>query len=218
MGSDQSSVEKGTKDLVQAAGDGQMDEVVATLAGSGAYLNLVDSSTGWCPLHAAIRNGRTEMVDYLLSIDGINVNVKGKASGKTALMLASDRGEAGLVNRLIKLGAKVNDINDDGWTALHVAALRNHVDVTSVLIRGNSDLDFTDSFGHSPLHVACSKGSAEVIQLLIEAGCNLKGLDRDGYDPEALIEEEGVRDVFLHAAEQRRIQSELQAGDEKELC
>ena len=76
------------------------------------------------------------------------------------------------VERLLALGAAVDEPQGDGATALHWAAHRDLPDVAELLVRAGADVDAADDHGLTPLALACLNASIEMVDLLLEAGAD----------------------------------------------
>jgi ankyrin repeat protein len=64
----------------------------------------------------------------------------------TALHVAATKGETDIIDLLIKRGANVNQLDDDGWSALHFAgAQENRDSVRRLLSAGAVPFELTDS-------------------------------------------------------------------------
>ena len=60
-----------------------------------------------------------------------DVNVK-DIYGTTPLHLSCRIGRCRQVRRLLEAGARVDDMNNDGWTGMHIAAEAGHEDIVKV--------------------------------------------------------------------------------------
>ena len=114
-------------------------------------------------LHTAARRGMLEVLEFLVSQDGVDVDVLDKVctvaarlytehdmtyhstieemltpytskENMTALHYAGKRGNVKAIQLLLSLRASVNLRNSAGWTALAVAGDKGHTEVCSLLI------------------------------------------------------------------------------------
>ena len=93
---------------------------------------------GATSLFIASREGSTECVRYLLSNQGININIA-KDNGRTPLFIASFFGHFEIVELLIETGniSDVDACDSKGFTALFVAAQNNQIRVASLLLKNS---------------------------------------------------------------------------------
>lgn len=171
MGNKSSSID----DLVQACGDGRIDDVRAHLKvgiidvnGLGNYIDVDQLMT---PLIAACWKGHTEILALLVE-HGADVNAKNN-DGWTALMLASQNGHVDVVNCLLSHGADVNAKNERGATALMAASQNGHVEVVTCLLNHGADVNaqlFIDGRGTLEFAVSQMSEPWDACALLFEAG------------------------------------------------
>jgi ankyrin repeat protein len=107
------------------------------------------------PLHLAVERGHRATATSLLSLD-VDVDCKG-ARGHTALHIAAERGDVGLLAMLLGAGATLC-VDLELRTPLHGAALSGSVECLSLLLaRSNaSAVADVDDRGQTPLHVLCA--------------------------------------------------------------
>ena len=106
------------------------------------------------------------------------------------MMLASTRGNFGIVDELIKNGADCTAAKLNGSTALVLAIqalsrssndfLAEHVNVIRLLIQHGADVHHVNAEGKSCLHMACGAESTSLISLLISNGANVSIKDKNG--------------------------------------
>ena len=87
--------------------------------------------------------------------------------GATALMLAAERNDADLAERLIAAGADPNGRDKNGDTALNWAAYYGHFDTARVLLDAGADPSLS---GHgNALEIAIRRGHEDLVQVLSAA-------------------------------------------------
>ncbi len=135
-------------------------------------------------LHGASREGKLDYVSYLLSVPGIQANLRA-SSGWTALHCACSKGHQAVVHELLQHPAvNVNTKSNNGLTALGLASFRNHPDIVLELLC-HSTIDVNQEGGGpgqpTSLHVACILGHARVVRELVRhPGIDVnKKCDRD---------------------------------------
>src|SRR5271168_3769280 len=97
--------------------------------------------------------------------------------GRTPLFYAAMDGNAGLAERLIRVGADVNAQDNNHETPLHFAVRGHHPELAALLIAGGAAVDVADMYGNTPLWRAVfeSRGRGDAIRLLVSHGAD-KGL------------------------------------------
>jgi ankyrin repeat protein len=107
---------------------------VARLLEEGVNVNNSRDLFGRTALILAVNNGLTEIVEMLLSVDGIDVNAReGSWLGETALMNASSRGRIGMVHMLLCANADVTMEDGSGMTAFDRAKRSGNIAITNLL-------------------------------------------------------------------------------------
>jgi ankyrin repeat protein len=147
-------------------------ETVRRLIAAGA--DLLSATGGGDLLQAAAAKGHVEMIRLLLGA-GIPPEVPSWVSGKTALIVAAENGQAGAVEALLKAGAKVHaPVKGDesllslhaGSTALVMAARAGHAEVVRRLLDAGADPRVTDGEGRTPAELAAVGGHGDVLAAL----------------------------------------------------
>jgi ankyrin repeat protein len=166
--------------LVEAAGTGDV-EVMEKAIKNGARIDEVDArqqtalvaAVGFPIIRLETANSIWWLLDHganpnLKSIDGLplHVFISHNALTMKGAEFYKDLAEITL-SRLLKTGAKVSGMDDDGQTPLHVAAKYNNVRAAEILIREGAKIMPRDGMGKTPLDFA---ESAEMIRLLKSHG------------------------------------------------
>ena len=90
------------------------------------------------------------------------------------LVDAASRGQIETVQKLLRVGADVNEAQGDGMTALHWAAERGDLPLARMLIYAGSNIEAGTRIGHyTPLHIASRNGRTEVVEALLAAGADV---------------------------------------------
>ena len=140
---------------------------VEMLLGAGAKVNGPQGYAGETPLTLAARSpSDMERITVMLLDAGSDVNATNEY-GLTALMDATHRQSAVVIEMLIKHGAEVDARDHQGRTALQFAAERGNLEAVRVLLGSHANVNAKDDRGNTPLSVA---HKPEIAQLLREAG------------------------------------------------
>jgi hypothetical protein len=114
-------------------------------------INTVDCY-GMTLLHAVADAGHDEHIALLV---GYDVPIDGLFQSRTALHIATERGNANVVRKLIDANADATIKTPEGHTALHIAVLKNPLDDESVSILLELDIfHITNNSGRTALHLA----------------------------------------------------------------
>lgn len=141
---------------------------------------------GNTPLHLAIRASRPNLKVIQLLIDPkslATINHNGNSPLHTAIIASHDD----VIEFLIKNGADLTIVDNDGESPLHVI-LRDSLPnrkILQLLIDSGADLKATDKEGNTPLHTAIQVAHPDhkLIQFLIECGADLTAINNAGNTP-----------------------------------
>ena len=114
-------------------------EVAKLLLTSGSKVNSRHKNPCNTPLHFAVLNGDTEVVQMLLdkgaNIDATNIH------GKTPLHNAAQSAKPAIVGVLLNHGANVDAANKRGVTPLHLAVKNNSKEITTLLLSRGANVE-----------------------------------------------------------------------------
>ncbi len=128
-----------------------------------------------------------------------------KYRGKTLLMHDAEAGLFSDVEKWVRLGADVHDIDNDGRTALILAASEGHHLVVRLLLDHGADANAVDHRGRTACRIAASEGHHLVVKVLLDHGADVNVAGEDGET--ALIRAarrghlEAVQDLVAHGAQ-----------------
>ena len=139
---------------------------------------------GNTPLMLAIANGHAAVAEILLSRERqvAALDVQSTGAKRSAIMIASDKGQAELVGQLLGLGAKVGLRDKYGKTALILALEKGHEAVAEMLLPPTARAGALDVQGSgmmdrkSALMISSKKGLTGLVDklLLLRANAQLK--------------------------------------------
>ena len=160
--------------------------LATTAIDCGAEINA-SNVFGETALHLATQKGNIDAVAFLLD-ERARLSTKDFA-GKTPLHYAAERKEGRqLIScALIRAGAAVDVVDDDGCAPLHHFVKNNQKNVLEYLLKDRFlsrhikiDVDVKDSDGMTALHYAAKVGNKRVCSLLLGAGADVNAKDENG--------------------------------------
>jgi len=93
-----------------------------------------------------------------------------------------------ITGMLIKAGANVNAINQDGFTPLMEAMFAGEYEAMKVLIEAGADLDVADfSRGETALWIAAFAGDLKAVRILVKAGADVSVASKNGRTPLSVV-------------------------------
>jgi ankyrin repeat protein len=144
---------------------------VRTLLRGGADVNAAQPD-GMTALHWTALGNDLETMDVLLYA-GAATEALTRVGGYTPLHLASSRGHATAVARLLRAGSKAGALTTTGVQPLHLAAQAGNVDAVKALLDGGADINAKDkTHGRTPLIFAASQDRVDAVKLLLARGAD----------------------------------------------
>jgi ankyrin repeat protein len=171
--------------LARGVGESEISRAVeeyvarATLdesASTEAAPNQVPKVSGEA-LFEAVLGGDFDAVRALAS-SGADLDAKGP-DGRTALMVAAEKGRAGAIQALLESGASPDVQAPRGETALGLAARNRHREAVRRLLQAGANPKQKDAHGVTPLMEATD---AEIVRALIRGGAEVNAVDDKGLD------------------------------------
>jgi len=163
--------------LMLAAQNGYLD-VCEALLKAGAN-PLATDRQGSNVLHQAVCDGKVKIVQ-LFAANKQLINSKTKR-GCTPLMLAAQDGDQVVSQVLLKAGADLLAMDEDGLNAIHYAAREGKTAIISMLSVHKSLIDSRAKNGSTPLMFAAQSGHLEVCKLLLAAGADQLATNETGW-------------------------------------
>ncbi|CAF1267411.1 unnamed protein product [Adineta steineri] len=179
--------QSGISALMLAAEQGYF-ECVKLLVQAGADLELAPSGQlaltmnlcGQTPLFCAAKEGRIEIVKFLLDHDA-NPRVQNHY-GVSALWIPAQKGMLPVVELLLNAGADTHvapfgnladELNITGWTPLYAAMKSRKFDVVKLLLKSGADPNAVTKLGSTPFLLASEICDLDIIEACVEASADL---------------------------------------------
>nr|CDS26165.1 sex determining protein fem 1 [Hymenolepis microstoma] len=144
-----------------------------------ALVNTATSS-GQTALIAACRNGKYEIVQYLIDECEANVELVGTVhfdgeavEGVTPLWCAAAANYLNIVRFLVKRGANVNATTATNSTALRAACFDGHEEIVRFLVKQGADVETPNRHEHTCLMIACFRGHDSIVKFLLTQGARV---------------------------------------------
>ncbi|XP_046565963.1 histone-lysine N-methyltransferase EHMT2-like [Haliotis rubra] len=154
---------------MEAALGGHRD-VVELLVSRGADVSLVDDN-GNNTLDWACVGGDRKTVEFVLSLDGVDINSRGGRWNRTPVMWAALGGHRDVVEFLVSRGADVSLVDDNGDNILHWACWGGDREtVKFVLSLGGVDVNAWNNRGQTATDVARGRRHPQLSDLLVSRG------------------------------------------------
>ncbi|KAA3673091.1 uncharacterized protein DEA37_0000873 [Paragonimus westermani] len=154
--------------LMFAAFKGNL-ECMEALLESGADVNAVDHS-GLSALHLATDGEQTRAIKLLVK-NGANLENRDFGLGWTPLIRCAglkNNGNVDVACELIRAGAQIDALDNDGKTALHNCVMVNHHTLCEILLKHGARLDLTTNTGYNAFTLAESSGNQKLVQLITD--------------------------------------------------
>jgi ankyrin repeat protein len=138
-------------------------QIAAALVAAGARLTRADSD-GASTLHLAVQGRCLDAVKLVLQQEELDVNVKEKSLGFTALHEAAQLDASESIEALLIAGAWLEARSNRGDTALHVAVKHSSKRAIHTLISHGADVHLVNERDESVCDLASAAGCLDVLE------------------------------------------------------
>jgi ankyrin repeat protein len=144
---------------------------VRTLLRGGADVNAAQGD-GMTALHWTALGNDLDTMNVLIYA-GATTDALTRVGAYTPLHLASSRGHATAIARLLEAGSKVGPFTATGVQPLHLAAQAGNVESIKLLLDRGADINAKDkTHGRTPLIFAASQDRLDALKLLLAHGAD----------------------------------------------
>lgn len=181
----------GTTALMLAAKKKRYSEVVDLLENTarikkrGWFYVISDRGGFYMDIFEAVSRSDLAEIERMLANDPRLVSVKG-LMGMTPLHMAAIRLKESAARLLLKKGADVNAVKDDGWTLLHNASQNGDAAFVCLLLENGADPNAKSKNGATPLHTAAN-GISEATVNQFKHEWEVTGAEKRAIDHEATV-------------------------------
>ncbi|RDD41720.1 Transient receptor potential cation channel subfamily A member 1 [Trichoplax sp. H2] len=156
------------KKLVELGAD-----ITATDSDGRHCVHYIAEQTDSSTIQAVLENGGKELVDHP---DNENL---------MPLRIAAMKGNLTALYHLVRNGASIDTLDEEGNTLLHIAAKGNNRDTIKQILAHTSmkDINTRNTSGQKPIHIAAIYGHNRVMQNMIKNGADINSKDIYSYYP-----------------------------------
>jgi len=141
-------------------------EILDLLITFGADCNARDRRQE-TPLHLAVYNGYTEIINYLVSEKSADIEAQ-DIDGGAPLSWAAYENKREIAKQLLNLGANIDAYDYEHRSSLHWAAYRGHKEMVEFLLLNQANINAKTIDGETALDMAVNNGRTEVVELLYQ--------------------------------------------------
>jgi ankyrin repeat protein len=154
---------------------------VKLLCALGADVNKTSVTGTTALMTAAASEGRnTSILEFLLQLNGINVNQGDGIGGSSALMRAIEKGNIPAIRLLLQSGADVFQLRTPGWSPAFVAAASGHLSVLQLLMQHGVDLRAPVARNFTMLMQAARSNQPHIAEFLTSNGLSVHAASENG--------------------------------------
>lgn len=181
-------------------------DIVEKLLENGAILDASKLQTNIILMGAAYVGDEKIIQKLVEYVDRSNLDLNTTdASNRTPLMLAIIRGNSGIAQGLIGLGADVNIKDVWNRSPLMMAIETGDLETASVMLDfvDDVDIDAKDELGRNALMRAVFLGHVDIAKKLIDRGADVKAKDNQGVAVLEFAQDENVRKAIFEAIKKK---------------
>ncbi|XP_067653211.1 serine/threonine-protein phosphatase 6 regulatory ankyrin repeat subunit B-like [Haliotis asinina] len=150
-------------------------------------------------LHVACKLDREEIVKHVLKLHTLDINCRGD-KGKTPLLVSAEYSTYGVFKLLLKGGANLSAVDNDGNSILHFASMGENEEIVKHILKLHVvDINCRGSKGMTPLLLAARQSTFGVFELLLDSGADPSVVNSDGDNVLHLACVQGDEDIVKYA-------------------
>jgi carboxypeptidase family protein/ankyrin repeat protein len=169
-------------------------DVISRRRNNGFVIDGVGGAVAFiAPEHPFVRAAQEDNLETLLAlIAGMDVNIRDKHSGTTALEHAVRNANREMVQLLLAFGANVNAKNADGETIMMLLDSDATSELVWDLLNAEADVNLKSESGATALMRAAVSNNLEALKILLDAGAEVNTKDKAGRTALMLAASEGL--------------------------
>ena len=154
-------------------------------------------------IHWAARNGRRNIIEWMVKDKGVNINVQ-TADGTASIHLAAYTGKIDTCIWMIdEMKCDLHILNSFGCNTSQWCAINGSIPLMKFFLQRGLDFTILNKNGHSAIHKAAIKGNIKtcewLLKAIIDGGAGLGMVhcrkDREGNLPSTLSKENGFEEL-----------------------
>lgn len=125
------------------------------------------------------------MRTLFIFILSLSTSIAMAQNSNDSLYRAVVKNDTTLLKQLIKQGADVNYVKQEGWmkvSPLITAVNNKNLISVKILLDNKADVNWKDGFQTTALMYAASSGLEDIVKLLLDKGANVTTKDKQGND------------------------------------
>ena len=154
---------------------------------------VIQSHSGYTPLHIASQEGHIGVVEQLLKAKA-DPNIP-SINRETPIYVASYNGHSQIVQRFLQEQVDPNIADDVGITPLYIASQEGKLDIVEQLLQAKADPNIPANNGETPLCAASYSGHLLIVQRLLQEQVDPNIADDEGITPLYIASQEGKLNI-----------------------